>query len=395
MSMLFSPFRQRDVTLRNRTVVAPMCQYSARHGVVNDWHFVHLGRFALGGFGLVMVEATGVSPEGRISYADVGLWNNEQERALARIASFLKEHGAVPAIQIAHAGRKASSPVGWRHGFDEREDEKPGVAFEHWQPVGPSALPHTQAPEYQRPVALDAAGIRKVVDDFAASFARADRAGFEVAEVHAAHGYLLNQFLSEYSNKRTDAYGGSRQNRMRLLLEVTEAARANWPASKPLWVRISVVDGKGGWTVEDSIALVPELKARGVDVIDCTTGGFDGTSVKPGPQYQVPMAAALRKEGLPPRRSVSSPIRTERRPSCRLVTPTLSRSLAALSTIPTGHSMPGTCSIRTIAPTRSGPSRPAPASATRTACWRAGIQEGLKPTSPSRHGAWCRSHGSR
>lgn len=298
MSLLFSPFRQREVTLRNRTVVAPMCQYSARHGVVNDWHFVHLGRFALGGFGLVMVEATGVSPEGRISYADVGLWNTEQEQALARIAKFLKEQGAVPAIQIAHAGRKASSPVGWRRGFDEREEEKAGVAFEHWTPVGPSAIPHTDAPEYQTPTALDAAGLRKVIDDFGAAFARAHRAGFEVAEVHAAHGYLLNQFLSEYSNKRGDAYGGSRQNRMRLLLEVTEAARANWPSSKPLWVRISVVDGKGGWTVEDSVALVPELKARGVDVIDCTTGGFDGTSVKPGPQYQVPMAAALRKAGI-------------------------------------------------------------------------------------------------
>jgi 2,4-dienoyl-CoA reductase-like NADH-dependent reductase (Old Yellow Enzyme family) len=298
MPMLFSPLQQRDVTLRNRVVVAPMCQYSARHGVVNDWHFVHLGRFALGGFGLVMVEATGVSPEGRISYADAGLWNDEQEKALARIAGFLKANGTVPAIQIAHAGRKASTPVGWRHGFDEREDEKAAVAFEHWQPVGPSALPHTQAPEYQTPVALDAAGIRKVIDDFAAAFARAHRAGFEVAEIHAAHGYLLNQFLSNYSNKRGDAYGGSRQNRMRLLLEVTEAARANWPASKPLWVRLSVVDGKGGWNMEDSLALVPELKARGVDLIDCSTGGFDGTSVKPGPQYQVPMAAALRKAGI-------------------------------------------------------------------------------------------------
>lgn len=298
MPMLFSPLQQRDVTLRNRVVVAPMCQYSARHGVVNDWHFVHLGRFALGGFGLVMVEATGVSPEGRISYADAGLWNDEQEKALAHIAGFLKANGTVPAIQIAHAGRKASTPVGWRHGFDEREDEKAAVAFEHWQPVGPSALPHTQAPEYQTPVALDAAGIRKVIDDFAAAFARAHRAGFEVAEIHAAHGYLLNQFLSNYSNKRGDAYGGSRQNRMRLLLEVTEAARANWPASKPLWVRLSVVDGKGGWNMEDSLALVPELKARGVDLIDCSTGGFDGTSVKPGPQYQVPMAAALRKAGI-------------------------------------------------------------------------------------------------
>lgn len=298
MSILFSPFRQQGVTLRNRAIVAPMCQYSARHGVANDWHFVHLGRFALGGFGLVMVEATGVSPEARISYADVGLWNDEQEAALARIAAFLKAHGAVPAIQIAHAGRKASSPVGWRRGFDERDDEKEAVAFESWKPVGPSPIAHTQAPEYQVPQELDAAGIRKVIDDFAAAFARADRAGFDVAEVHAAHGYLLNQFLSSVSNQRGDGYGGSRQNRMRLLLEVVEAARANWPASKPLWVRVSVVDGKGGWTVEDSLALVPELKARGVDLVDCTTGGFDGTSMKPGPHYQVPMAAALRKAGI-------------------------------------------------------------------------------------------------
>ncbi len=299
MSLLFSPFEMRGVTMRNRTVVAPMCQYSARHGVVNDWHLVHLGRFALGGFGLVMVEATGVSPEGRISYADVGIWNDEQAKALSRIAAFLKDQGAVPAIQIAHAGRKASTPNPWRGGFTETEAEKPEVAFEYWKPVGPSAIAHSASPDYQTPAALDAAGIKKVVEDFAAAFRRADAAGFEVAEIHAAHGYLLNQFLSTVSNTRTDAYGGSRMNRMRLVLEVAEAARAAWPSHKPLWARISVVDGKDGWTIEDSLALVPELKARGVDLIDCTTGGFDGTSVKPGPHYQVPLAAALRKAGLP------------------------------------------------------------------------------------------------
>jgi len=299
MSLLFSPFTQRDVTLRNRAVVAPMCQYSARHGVPNDWHLVHLGRFALGGFGLVMVEATGVSPEGRISYADTGIWNDAQRDAFARIAAFLKSQGATPAIQIAHAGRKASTPVGWRGKFNETDAEKPAVAFEHWQPVGPSAIPHSSSPDFQVPVALDKKGIQKVVDDFAAAFKRADQAGFEVAEIHAAHGYLINQFLSTTSNQRTDEYGGSRENRMRLLLEITEAVRPVWPASKPLWTRISVVDGKDGWTVEDSVALVPELKARGVDLIDCTTGGFDGTSVKPGAHYQVPMAAALRKAGLP------------------------------------------------------------------------------------------------
>lgn len=298
MSLLFSPFTQRGVTLRNRTVVAPMCQYSARHGVPNDWHLVHLGRFALGGFGLVMAEATGVSPEGRISYGDTGIWNDEQMQAFARIAAFLKSQGATPAIQIAHAGRKASTPIAWRGGFNETEAEKAKAGFEHWHPVAPSAIPHSASPDFQIPVALDKAGIRKVVDDFAAALRRADKAGFEVAEIHAAHGYLINQFLSTTSNQRTDEYGGSRANRMRLLLEIAEASRAAWPATKPLWARISVVDGKDGWTVEDSVALVPELKARGVDLIDCTTGGFDGTSVKPGPLYQVPMAAALKKAGI-------------------------------------------------------------------------------------------------
>jgi 2,4-dienoyl-CoA reductase-like NADH-dependent reductase (Old Yellow Enzyme family) len=299
MSLLFSPFNQRGVTLRNRIVVAPMCQYMAKHGLVNDWHLVQLGRFALGGFGAVMVEATAVSPEGRITYADVGLWTDEQATALSRIAAFLKQNGAVPSIQIAHAGRKASTPLWWRGAFNETEAEKPEVGFETWKPVGPSPIPHTASPEFQTPMALDAAGIKKVVNDFAAAFKRADAAGFEIAEIHSAHGYLLNQFLSTVSNTRADNYGGSRAKRMRLLLEVAEAARANWPQNKPLWVRISVIDGKGGWTVEDSLALVRELKACGVDHIDCSTGGFDGTSLKPGAHYQVPMAAAMRKAGLP------------------------------------------------------------------------------------------------
>ncbi len=194
MSLLFSPFKLRDVTLRNRVTVAPMCQYSAKHGVPNDWHLVHLGRFALGGFGQVMVEATAVSPEGRISYADTGIWNDEQAQAFSRIAAFLKSQGAVPAIQIAHAGRKASTPVPWRGGITEAEKSKLG--FEHWKPVAPSAISHSSSPDFQVPIALDAAGIKKVIDDFAAAFGRADKAGFEVAEIHAAHGYLINQFLS-------------------------------------------------------------------------------------------------------------------------------------------------------------------------------------------------------
>ncbi len=300
MSRLFSPLTLRSVTFRNRTMVAPMCQYSSQHGLANEWHLVHLGRFALGGFGLVMVEATGVSPEGRISYGDMGLWEEAHIAPLARIAKFLKEQGAVPAIQLAHAGRKASTPIAWRGAFNETDDEKARYAFESWTPVAPSAHIHADKPGFTAPEALDASGIRKVIDDFASAAARAHRAGFDVAEIHGAHGYLLNQFLSPLANARSDHYGGSRENRMRLLLEVTEAVRAVWPADKPLFVRLSVTDGSpGGWSIEDSVVLAAELKARGVDLIDCSSGGFEGYALKPGPQYQVPLAAAVRKAGLP------------------------------------------------------------------------------------------------
>ena len=298
MSKLFSPATLRGLTLRNRTVVAPMCQYSAQDGFANDWHFVHLGRFAIGGFGLVMLEATAVVPEGRISYADLGLWKDEQVAPLKRIVDFLHGQGAAAGIQLAHAGRKASTPVPWRNGFDETEAEKAALHFESWTPVAPSAEIHAEGKNFTRPEALDEAGIRRVIDAFVAAARRAEQAGFDTIEIHAAHGYLLNQFLSPLANKRTDRYGGSRENRMRLLLEVVDAVRPVWPVDKPLLVRLSVSDWHpDGWQVADSIALTRELKARGVDAIDASSGGFEGATVLAAADYQVPFAAAVRKEG--------------------------------------------------------------------------------------------------
>lgn len=295
MSKLLSPVTLRGLTLRNRTVVAPMCQYSARHGFANDWHLVHLGRFAIGGFGLVVVEATGVTAEGRISYGDLGLWQDEQIAPLARIVDFLKANGAAAGIQLAHAGRKASTPIPWRGGFTETEAEKAAVAFESWTPVAPSAEIHQEGNNFTKPHELDLAGIRGVVDAFAAAAVRAQKAGFDVVEVHAAHGYLLNQFLSPLANHRTDDYGGSRENRMRLVLEVVEAVRAVWPADKPLVVRLSVTDWHpDGWTPEDSVVLARELKSRGVDAIDASSGGFAGASIRAVADYQVPLAQAVR-----------------------------------------------------------------------------------------------------
>ncbi|MEP7240654.1 MAG: NADH:flavin oxidoreductase/NADH oxidase, partial [Devosia sp.] len=299
MSLLFSPIALRELTLRNRTVVAPMCQYSARHGVANDWHFVHLGRFALGGFGLVILEATGVTAEGRISYGDLGIWNDEQVVPLRRIVDFLHIEGSAAGIQLAHAGRKASTPIPWRHGFDETEDEKPGIAFESWTPVAPSAVIHADKPGYSLPHALTEAEIAVQVQAFVDAARRAAAAGFDMVEIHAAHGYLINQFLSPLANHRTDGYGGSLENRMRFCLEVTDAVRAAWPAEKPLFVRISATDGvEGGWDVEDSLVLARELKARGVDVIHVSSGGFEGFGLKPAPLYQVHLAQAVRDAGI-------------------------------------------------------------------------------------------------
>jgi 2,4-dienoyl-CoA reductase-like NADH-dependent reductase (Old Yellow Enzyme family) len=295
MSKLFSPITLRGLTLRNRTVVAPMCQYSAQDGFVNDWHFVHLGRFAMGGFGLVMVEATGVLPEGRITYGDTGIWKDEHIAPLARIVDFIHSQGAAAGIQLAHAGRKASTPVPWRNGFDETEAEKSALAFESWIPVAPSAEIHADHPDFTAPEALDEAGIARVKQAFVDGALRALKAGFDTVELHFAHGYLLNQFLSPLANKRIDRYGGSRENRMRLALEITDEVRAVWPADKPLLARLSVTDWHPeGWQVEDSVALARELKARGVDAIDASSGGFAGASIRAVADYQVPLAQALR-----------------------------------------------------------------------------------------------------
>jgi 2,4-dienoyl-CoA reductase-like NADH-dependent reductase (Old Yellow Enzyme family) len=298
MSTLFSPLTLRGLTLRNRTVVSPMCQYSARHGYANEWHQVHLGRFALGGFGLVILEATGVTPAARISYADLGLWEDGQIAPLAEIVKFLKRHGAATGIQLAHAGRKASTPVPWRNGVDETDTEKAAVAFESWTPVAPSPIIHAERHGFKTPHELTEAEIAETVSAFAAAAQRADRAGFDMIEIHGAHGYLINQFLSPISNHRGDRYGGSRENRMRFCLEVVEAVRTAWPAHKPLFVRLSVTDGSpGGWGVDDSVVLAHELGARGVDVIDCSSGGFEGYGIRPEPLYQVRLARAVREAG--------------------------------------------------------------------------------------------------
>ncbi len=298
MSLLFSPITLRGTTLRNRTVVAPMCQYSAQHGFVNDWHFVHLGRFAIGGFGLIIQEATGVTPEGRISYGDTGIWDDAHIAPLKHLVDFLHREGAAAGIQLAHAGRKASTPIAWRHGFDETDAEKPEVAFESWTPLAPSAIIHSETtPGFTTPRAMTEDDIARTIKAFAEGAVRADKAGFDVAEIHAAHGYLINQFLSTVSNKRTDRWGGSLENRMRFALAVTDAVRAAWPADKPLFVRISGIDGGNGWSVEDSKILAGELTRRGVDVIHVSSGGFEGHGLKPEPLYQVPLSRAVRETG--------------------------------------------------------------------------------------------------
>lgn len=293
MTTLFSPLTLRSLTLKNRAIVAPMCQYSAQHGFANDWHLVHLGRFALGGFALVIVEATGVVPEGRISYADLGLWDDAQIAPLKRITDFLRANGAASGIQLAHAGRKASSPVPWRGGFTETEDEKKALAFESWTPVAPSAEKHSAS--YTLPHELDRAGMDRIRDGFVAATRRAETAGFDMIELHAAHGYLLNQFLSPMANHRTDDYGGSLENRLRFPLEVARAVRAAWPDHKPAFARISVTDWiEGGATVDDNIAVAAALKDAGYDLIHCTSSGFDGAKIPVAPLYQAPLAGAIR-----------------------------------------------------------------------------------------------------
>lgn len=287
---LLTPLEIGNVELRNRIVVSPMCEYSASDGVPDDWHLVHLGSRAVGGAGLVFTEATGVSAQARISPGDTGLWNDAQQAAWQRIVTFIRAHGAVAGIQLAHAGRKASTAVPWHGG-------KPLTAANGgWTTVAPSAIAFdTQFPP---PLALDAAGIRNVVVDFAASARRARAAGFQVIEIHAAHGYLLHEFLSPHSNARDDNYGGSLQNRARVLREVVAGVRSEWPLPNPLFVRVSATDWvDGGWDIDECVELARWLKADGVDVIDCSSGGNVANAKIPvAPGYQVPFAARIRRE---------------------------------------------------------------------------------------------------
>uniref|UniRef100_A0A832MJZ3 NADH:flavin oxidoreductase/NADH oxidase n=1 Tax=Eiseniibacteriota bacterium TaxID=2212470 RepID=A0A832MJZ3_UNCEI len=287
---LFDPLAQRGVTLRNRIVVSPMCQYSSVDGLATDWHLVHLGCRAVGGAGAVIVEATAVAPEGRITLADLGLWSDAHVPPLARVAAFVAAHGAVPGIQLAHAGRKASTARPWEGG----RPVPPGAGG--WVPVGPGDEPFADG--HSAPRALDAAGIAAVIEAFRAAARRALAAGFRIAEVHAAHGYLLHQFLSPLVNRRTDGWGGSFEGRVRLALEVTRAVRAEWPDDLPVWVRISATDwAEDGWDADHSVRLARLLGALGVDLVDCSSGGaVPWQRPQPAPGYQVPFAERIRRE---------------------------------------------------------------------------------------------------
>lgn len=290
-SHLFTPLALRSVTLRNRIGVSPMCQYSAAHGFANDWHYVHLGSRAVGGAGLVIMEATAVAPEGRITPGCLGLWSDQHIEPLAAIAAFVKKHGAAAGIQIAHAGRKASAGLPWNGGVHLSETEG------GWPTIAPSAIPFGGAlPKVPR--AMTVTDIRRVQADFAGTARRALAAGFNFLEIHAAHGYLFNQFLSPLTNQRTDQYGGSFDNRTRLLLETVRAVRKVWPDQLPLAVRLSAIDWmEGGWQIADSIMLAKLLKAEGVDVVDCSSGGLvPDAKIKIEPGYQVPFAEKIRHE---------------------------------------------------------------------------------------------------
>jgi 2,4-dienoyl-CoA reductase-like NADH-dependent reductase (Old Yellow Enzyme family) len=290
-SQLFSPFGQRDVEMRNRIVVSPMCQYSCNEGHATDWHLVHLGSRAVGGVGAVIAEAAAVLPEGRISPADLGVWRDSHIEPLARVFRFLKEQGAVPAIQLAHAGRKASTAPPWTGGGPVGPD-KGG-----WENVvGPSPLPFDAG--YLTPIALDQAGIERVVAAFAGAACRMLEAGAEIIEIHAAHGYLLHEFLSPLSNRRDDEYGGSFENRIRIVKETIGAVREVWPERLPLYLRISATDWvEGGWDIDESVSLAREVKELGVDLIDCSSGGAVPDAVIPaGPGFQVPFAERIRAE---------------------------------------------------------------------------------------------------
>lgn len=291
MTQLFSPLTLRQLTLPNRIAVSPMCQYSAEQGMANDWHLVHLGSRAVGGAGLVIMEATAVSANGRISPEDLGIWTDGHIEPLRRITRFIEAQGSVAGVQLAHAGRKASTWQPWlgKHGSVP-------VAEGGWIPVGPSSIAFD--PQHAVPTTLDEAGIAAVIEAFVRGTERALAAGFKVAELHAAHGYLLHQFLSPLSNQRQDAYGGSFENRIRLLLEVTRAVRAVWPEELPLLVRLSATDWvEDGWNSDETVELARRLKGLGVDLIDVSSGGTAANAEIPvGPGYQTQFAERVRRE---------------------------------------------------------------------------------------------------
>lgn len=295
MARLFSPVALRRMTLKNRIVISPMCQYSAHDGQATDWHMIHLGHLALSGAGMLIVEATAVEPEGRITPADLGLWNDATEQALAPVIAAIRRYSGIRlAIQLAHAGRKASCDVPWAGGHQIAPEEPGG-----WQTVAPSPLAFKDGEN--APLALDKAGLERIRNAFVAAAERAERLGFEAIEVHAAHGYLLHEFLSPLSNRREDDYGGSLENRMRFPLEVFDAVRAVFPVDKPVGVRVSATDWvEGGWDLEQTLAFVDALKARGVDWIDASSGGLSPLqSIPTEPGYQVPFAAAIRAKEVP------------------------------------------------------------------------------------------------
>ncbi len=298
-ALLLQPAALRGVMLRNRIVISPMCQYSAVEGVANDWHAVQYGRFAVGGAGLVFLEATAVTPEGRITHGDLGLWSEGQVAPLARIAAFLKAHGAAAGVQLGHAGRKASMQRPW-HGNGPLNGEDAARGDLPWEILAPAALPIGDG--WLVPRALDEAGIGRVRNAFVAAAERALRAGFDAIELHMAHGYLLHQFLSPLTNRRNDRWGGDAEGRMRLPLEVARSVREVWPADRPLFARISAVDGvEGGLELDDQIAFARRLREAGVDVVDCSSGGIAGsaTAAKGPPRtygFQLPFAARIRAE---------------------------------------------------------------------------------------------------
>jgi len=296
MSRLFEPFRIGDLSLVNRIIIAPMCQYSASEGSALDWHLIHLGHLALSGAGLLIVEATAVSAEGRITAGDLGLYSDANEAALARVLGAVRANSSIKiGMQLAHAGRKASSRAPWEGGLQVPLGE-PGS----WQAVAPSPVPHGASE--QAPLALDERGLQKIRDDFARAATRAARLGLDGIEIHTAHGYLLHQFLSPIANKRSDAYGGSLENRMRFPLEIFEVVRAAFPADKPVWARISATDWVAdGWDIEGTVALSHALKARGCAAIHVSSGGVSPQQAIPlGPGYQVPFAQRVKAEvGLP------------------------------------------------------------------------------------------------